>query len=608
MKKIITILCAGMLTLQAYAQAPNKFSYQAVVRDAKNNLVTNAPIGTKISLLQGSASGKSVYEEIHTSTTNANGLAAIEIGGGKVVSGDFSSINWAEGPYFIKTETDLAGGSQYSLTAISELLSVPFALYAANGNPGPQGPQGIQGIPGPQGIPGISAPQSLMAAGTSWDLLGNAGNTSTNFIGTTDAVDLIFKRNNVQVGKIDANNVFIGETAGLTNTALNNIGIGKSALKVSTNINNTAIGFRALEANTIGSDNSGAGTYVLQNNTSGRANTANGVYAMNFNTTGNYNVALGNQALFGNATGNANTAVGYNALSGSSAIDSSTAVGAYALYNNVSGTGNVAIGNNALKNNISGRNNNAHGMNALKSNTSGSYNNAFGNKALSSVTNTTGNNAFGDLALERNIGSGNTAFGDFSLRNIVAGINNTAIGSFAGSFTGTGVNNITCVGNNSGFATTLSNQVNVGNTSVTLIAGQVSWSTYSDKRIKNDVQEDVPGLAFITKLKPVTYHLDIKKQEKIGNAGAPKSDRADVDYPEKYDIEKIKMTGFLAQDVEAAAKSINYDFSGVVAPKDGKGLYTVRYSEFVMPLVKAIQEQQAIIEALTKRLELLEKK
>jgi trimeric autotransporter adhesin len=590
MKKIITILCAGMLTLQAYAQAPNKFSYQAVVRDAANALVTNAPVGTKISILQGSAAGASVYEETHTSTTNANGLATIAIGSGTVVSGTFATINWAAGPYFIKTETDPAGGTAYSITGTSELLSVPFALYAASGNAGPQGPagaQGIQGIAGPQGL------QGTPGSANAWGLTGNAGNTAANFIGTTDAVDLIFKRDNLQMGKITTDNIFMGEDAGLTNTGQFNVGIGGFALKAGTGGYNTAIGRRVLESNSSGQDNAGLGDYALQYNTTGSSNTASGGYALN-----------------NNSIGNANTALGYNALASSSS-DSITAVGVYSLYSNTTGSLNVATGNNALKSNTTGDNNNAFGMNALKSSTTANYNNAFGAGVLRNSSGNS-NNGFGDGVLGDNTtGNYNSGFGDYALRSNTTGINNTAIGYFAGLNLTPTVNNVTCLGRNTGFGTTLSNSVNIGNTSVTLIAGQVSWSTYSDKRIKNNVQEDVPGLAFISKLKPVTYNLDIKKQEAIGNAGVVKSERAiktDIDYPEKYDIEKIKMTGFLAQDVEAAAKSINYDFSGVVAPKDGKGLYTVRYSEFVMPLVKAIQEQQAMIEALTKRLELLEKK
>ena len=94
-----------------FAQAPNKMSYQAVIRNSSNALVSNQPVGMRISILQGSASGNAVYIETQTPSTNHNGLASLEIGGGTVESGTFSTINWANGPYFIKTETDANGGS-----------------------------------------------------------------------------------------------------------------------------------------------------------------------------------------------------------------------------------------------------------------------------------------------------------------------------------------------------------------------------------------------------------------------------------------------------------------------------------------------------------------
>jgi uncharacterized protein (TIGR02145 family) len=143
MKKLITLCAAILMTASLFAQAPNKMSYQAVIRNNSNALVTNQSVGMRISILQGSASGTAVYVETQTSTTNVNGLASIEIGGGTVVSGNFSSINWANGPFFCKTETDPMGGANYTITGANELLSVPFALYSANGTPGPQGPAGI---------------------------------------------------------------------------------------------------------------------------------------------------------------------------------------------------------------------------------------------------------------------------------------------------------------------------------------------------------------------------------------------------------------------------------------------------------------------------------
>ena len=126
MKKIISILAAIFVTTILWAQSPQKMSYQAVIRDAGNNLDTNHAVGMKISILQGSVSGTAVYTETQTTTTNANGLISIEIGGGT----GFNTIDWANGPYFIKTETDVNGGTSYTITAISQLLSVPYALHA----------------------------------------------------------------------------------------------------------------------------------------------------------------------------------------------------------------------------------------------------------------------------------------------------------------------------------------------------------------------------------------------------------------------------------------------------------------------------------------------
>jgi len=132
MKRIIILCAVILITASVFAQAPQKMSYQAVIRNSSNALVTNMAVGMRISILQTSATGTAVYVETQTPTTNANGLATLEIGGGTVVSGNFVKINWANGPYFIKTETDPTGGTSYTITGTSQLLSVPYALYAAN--------------------------------------------------------------------------------------------------------------------------------------------------------------------------------------------------------------------------------------------------------------------------------------------------------------------------------------------------------------------------------------------------------------------------------------------------------------------------------------------
>lgn len=131
-KKIITICVILLMSANVFAQAPNKMSYQAIIRNSSNALITSSAVGMRISILRGSASGTAVYVETQTPTTNINGLASIEIGGGTIVSGTFATMDWSNGPYFIKTETDPTGGSNYSITGTSQLLSVPYALYAKN--------------------------------------------------------------------------------------------------------------------------------------------------------------------------------------------------------------------------------------------------------------------------------------------------------------------------------------------------------------------------------------------------------------------------------------------------------------------------------------------
>ena len=118
-----------LITISVFAQSPEKMSYQAVIRDASNTLVTNQSVGMQISILQTTTTGTAVYTETQTVTTNTNGLVSLEIGMGDT-SDDFSAIDWKAGPYFIKTETDPTGGSSYTITGTSQLLSVPFAMYA----------------------------------------------------------------------------------------------------------------------------------------------------------------------------------------------------------------------------------------------------------------------------------------------------------------------------------------------------------------------------------------------------------------------------------------------------------------------------------------------
>ena len=133
MKKLFTILAAVLISASVFAQTPQKMSYQAVIRKTNGDLLQSSNVGMRVSILRGSTTGAVVYQEVYNPNpqTNVNGLVSIEIGSGAILSGKIDTINWASNSYFIKIETDPAGGSNYTITSTSQLLSVPFAFFAA---------------------------------------------------------------------------------------------------------------------------------------------------------------------------------------------------------------------------------------------------------------------------------------------------------------------------------------------------------------------------------------------------------------------------------------------------------------------------------------------
>jgi hypothetical protein len=134
MKKLFTLLSILIFSLSAHTQSPEKMSYQAVVRNSTGALVTSQVIGLKISILQGSTTGSVIFSETYSPApqTNANGLLTVEIGTGTASVGSFDGINWSNGPYFLKTETDPSGGTDYTISGVSQLLSVPYAMHSKN--------------------------------------------------------------------------------------------------------------------------------------------------------------------------------------------------------------------------------------------------------------------------------------------------------------------------------------------------------------------------------------------------------------------------------------------------------------------------------------------
>lgn len=499
-----------------------------------------------------------------------------------------------------------------------------------------------------------------------WSTSGNAGTDDTeDFIGTRDGEALNFRVNNTKAGRIgfsdgsvflgigagatddltSNNNTFVGHFSGTnTSTGFENVGVGYYALRSNTlGAANTAVGAGALNANKTGDYNSGFGHLSLNANVTGEFNTANGFFSQIDNESGNRNTSLGARTLSDNTVGsdnvaigyaalqsntsNGNTAVGYEALNRNTSGNENTATGYHALFFNQTGIRNTAIGNEALYENR-GNSNTALGHTSLKSNTTGTFNTGIGNGSLFSNTtgsfntsssfslsaNTTGDNntatgfqslalnetgsnnvALGYEALNNNTVSNNTAVGYRSLWENTTGSFNTAVGNQA-FFFGANLTNSTAIGYDT--QVSASSTIRLGNSSVISIGGFTNWTNVSDGRFKQNVKENVVGLEFITKLRPVTYNLDMDAIARF---------RKTPDDLRLRDSEQLKaaeiQNGFIAQEVEQAAQDVGFDFHGVEKPQNEESHYGLRYAEFVVPLVKAVQEQQEQIEAQQQSIE-----
>jgi hypothetical protein len=438
-----------------------------------------------------------------------------------------------------------------------------------------------------------------------------------------------------------------------------NTSIGIEALYSNTvGYSNTAIGYQSLNLNLAGLRNTAVGYQSLLSNKGGSWNTANGFKALFKNTEGNSNSANGYAVLYSNIAGNNNTGNGYQALFNNRGSNN-TATGYNALFNNTGGSNNTATGFEALYSNTMGSYNTAHGYQALYSNTDeeGEYNTAVGYQALFSNAYGIRNTAIGYQALFSNNGWFNTAIGYLALGNNAGGMNNTAnghaalIGNKEGddnvgcgegalAFNATGNGNSalgrnTLIWNESGSNNTGcgfwagppddpngryssltnstaigahavfngNNQVRIGNSSVTSIGGYSDWTNFSDIRYKQNIREDVGGLDFIMGLRPITYNLNVEAiAGKLGEDISLDENQNTIKREISSEVSlareiksSIRKSGFSAQEVEELANRLGYDFGGVDKPENDDNFYGLRYAEFVVPLVKAVQEQQKMI-------------
>jgi len=621
MKKISLLFAIVLAVSILSAQTPQGIKYQAVVRDNAGNVITNHNVSFRISILQGSEAGAAIYVETYSPVpqTNQFGLVNLNIGKGVASTGVFASINWGADDYFLKIEIDTNGGSTFTHMGTSQLLSVPYALYAEKAANAKEYVAGT-------GISIASTTITNAAPDQTVSLTGGGATsisgTYPNFTITTPAggvpKSIADADNNTKVttenaanenyirfftnggerlritptGKLEttANSIYLGNGAGKNNTATYNVIIGDSAAAKSTGMSSSvAIGYRALYANSSGDYNAAIGALTLTDNTSGSYNSAIGRGALSSNTTGKHNQALGYYSLANNTTGNSNIGIGYQALYKNTTSSNCIAIGEYSLYNQLGFTGtdtlnNIAIGNYALYSNLpssnsDGRNNLALGHYTLRNNTTGFANTGLGSMSLrynstgdyntavgtySMYSNSTGsfNAALGRRAGETNNGNYNVFVGYNAGDNNTTGSSNTFVGASAsGAAT---LTNAMALGYSANV--NASNKVVIGNASVTSIGGYAPWTDYSDIRMKENVvyRTDL-GLDFIMKLKPASYNYI-------------------------SDQNKNRRDGLIAQDVEKSLKELGLQFSGLVIDEDTQKTESLAYGQFVVPLINAVQE------------------
>lgn len=465
----------------------------------------------------------------------------------------------------------------------------------------------------------------LFGTAVGWRIITNAGITAgTHFLGTLDAVPLEFRRFNQRSGFLSAGsaNTAWGYRALVAPTATSNVAYGTEALRFNTSgAQNTAVGAEALRANLTGSSNVAVGYQALRQTTATSGQTAVGAGALRLANAAPGSTAIGIRTMSAwNGTVTNCTAAGYETMFWNQGANN-TGCGYQALYNNMVGEENTAIGRGALDGGAGSGMTRCTALFAMEFCASetdataigssymsgGNSNTAMGRGTLASLTNGTLNTAIGESSLDNSTsGDQNTCLGYNTNNTLSPAVLNqcTAIGFEAGvANTMTAANNAAAVGYDS--YTGATNAIRIGNLTNNngLTGGYGAWQNLSDARFKREVRADVPGLAFIMGLRPVTYRYDVRaydvftgqaeRMRKRGNAEeiAAKDQAVQV-------AEAMRHTGFIAQEVDSLAQALGFEFSGVHRPTEPTDHFTIGYEQFVVPLVKAVQEQQVQLEAV----------
>src|SRR5690554_4786019 len=541
---VLAVLCSIIISSSAWGQAPEKFNYQAVLRDNGNVMVSQS-VNVRFTIHDGSATGTNVYQETQFLTTDQYGRVNCAVGGGTVISGDFSTIDWGNGGKYLQVEID--NGSGFEDLGASQLLSVPYAIQAGG----------------------------LDNAFEGWALDGNAA-TGTDFIGTTNGEPLRFR--------VD------GERAGL-------ISPNPSSVIINTPAWNVAYGSRALNGLTQGQSNTAIGTVSLENNTTGRGNTGLGRSSLRANETGSYNSAFGAYANVGLPGLTNATAIGARAFVEQ---DNSMVLGSIDGVNNATANTRVGIGTTKPKQALhvegsvrvsdslifSGGNMNirqqglAMEIHALAMTPSSSLSGAAA-LGLTSMP-------WGQLYVRRIEGRDDGLEAGNTLVIKTPTIVEMSATGTAGNTSGFMIKNL----GNSSNPSSINFQVGQNTNTLYMYDGDGvqlgrfdgtsgAYTSTSDERLKTNFQEVEGTLEKLMKLKPLTYTY-------INNSD---NDRRHL--------------GFKAQEVEKLFPTLVNSPKNADSDSED-GVYTMDYSGFGVIAVKAIQEQQVEIETLKEQNESLQ--
>lgn len=502
MKVLVYVSLSLFFGISGFCQAPEFFKYQSIARTISGDVLANAALGIRISIHTNLPTGSVIFQETHTVVTNQFGLFSLSIGGGVAVSGSIQAIDWGNGAKYIEVEGDFSGGTNYETFGNTQLVSVPYALYAAtSGNSFLPNGTANGNTPFWNGLEWLVNSASLFNDGQSVGIGTVTPLQKLQVEGNMNiSLDSSYMINNRKIlWEKGTANIFVGKNAGNSNS------IGFS---------NAFLGYNSGAFNSVGSQNTFLGAESGTTNIDGMMNSFVGRRAGFLNTNGSENTFIGAFSGQSNTEGQHNSFIGVTTGNSNTLGQENTFIGAHAGYFNILGSYNSFIGNFAAIGNVSGN-----------------YNTIIG--------------------FEANVASGNLS-------------NAAALGS--------------------GAIVNASNSVIIGNSAVTSIGGQVGWGTFSDRRLKTGVKNNTLGLEFIQKLQPVDYSYTTKGQE------------------------NLIYSGLIAQDVEEILETLNCEFSGLVKPQNNNDFYSIRYAEFVIPLINAVKEQQQQMDKLKEKNDMLELK